>query len=291
MGWGLQGLQGLQGRCSIVGRCLLLAVSVQLAVAHSVVTASGTHLSLRLWCLACLPVLPACAACLCCLPAPLWLLQVATPEDPASARPGESLYAFIPRRWVLHSSPGQPWARCQCGSCSWPGPRGTARRCMCACVHREHRAVPAGQATAACRLLLLPLLLLFLQRVGQSGGWLWHRGKAPEEAGHPAAQPAEQVRRLPACLPARPPGTACLLLHSAGHWPRATPLPPDVPWFLCIAGCPADRAAACAPARLPARVACRMVWWVGCPLALASAAFAFYGWAGLTFAVGQAVIR
>ena len=37
------------------------------------------------------------------LPALLGQLQVATKEDPASARPGESLYAFIPRRCA-----GQP---------------------------------------------------------------------------------------------------------------------------------------------------------------------------------------
>ncbi|KAL4431961.1 hypothetical protein ABPG77_000228 [Micractinium sp. CCAP 211/92] len=34
----------------------------------------------------------------------------------------------------------------------------------------------------------------------------------------------------------------------------------------------------------------RMLWWVGGPLALAGAAFVAYGWKGLAFAVGQAVV-
>lgn len=97
----------------------------------------------------------------------------------------------------------------------------------------------------------------------------------------------------PACPPpAHPPaGTACLLLHNAAQVPTCRAPAPRACFDLhCW---PRRWLAARLPACLPplARLACRMVWWVGCPLALASAAFAFYGWAGLTFAVGQAVIR
>ena len=39
------------------------------------------------------------------------------------------------------------------------------------------------------------------------------------------------------------------------------------------------------------RSPCRMWWWVGGPLALSAAAYVIYGWKGLVFWVGQALLR
>lgn len=135
---------------------------------------------------------------------------------------------------------------------------------MLLCTELEHFAFPRRNCC------LPPAAPLYCSVWGNLVDGYGNEAKRLKRRGIPLLSLQNKCGRLPHCL-----------VPSAGHMPS-----PSCPASCFPAACPADhhcRHACC--------LACRMVWWVGCPLALATAAFVLYGWAGLTFAVGQALIR